>query len=308
MNVALLFPGQAPRNLLAALEATAREPAGKALLDHAAAAAQVPLARLFERGGRALDRTEILQPALTAVALHAARALQLEGVTPIAVAGHSLGELAAWSAAGAVSAEDAVDLAALRGRLMAREAARTPGSLLALLDGSDAAVHRALAAGLPHGALAVAAWNAPDEVVLTGAPAALAAAAFVVPARPLAVDGAWHSPAMADAVSELRAALRAAPRRPLVCPLIANRDGLPAAEDRIPDLLTEQLTHPIHWTRTLATLTNLGVTDYVTVGPGAVLRGLVRKCLGASIRVHGTEDAADRSRTLSALRGLSQIR
>ncbi len=191
---------------------------------------------------------------------------------------------------------------------MAREAARTPGSLLALLDGSDAAVHRALAAGLPHGALAVAAWNAPDEVVLTGAPAALAAAAFVVPARPLAVDGAWHSPAMADAVSELRAALRAAPRRPLVCPLIANRDGLPAAEDRIPDLLTEQLTHPIHWTRTLATLTNLGVTDYVTVGPGAVLRGLVRKCLGASIRVHGTEDAADRSRTLSALRGLSQIR
>ena len=308
MNVALLFPGQAPRNLLAALEATAREPAGRALLEHAAAAAQVPLARLVERGGRALDRTEILQPALTAVALHAARALELEGVTPIAVAGHSLGELAAWSAAGAVSAEDAVDLAALRGRLMAREAARSPGSLLALLDGSDAAVHRALAAGLPHGALAVAAWNAPDEVVLTGAPAALAAAAFVVPARPLPVEGAWHSPAMTDAVSELRAALHAAPRRPLVCPLIANRDGFSAAEDRIPDLLAEQLTHPIHWTRTLATLTNLGVTDYVTVGPGAVLRGLVRKCLGASTRVHCTEDAADRRRTLSALRGLPESR
>ena len=80
------------------------------------------------------------------------------------------------------------------------------------------------------------------------------------------------------------------------------------AEDRIPDLLAEQLTHPIHWTRTLATLTNLGVTDYVTVGPGAVLRGLVRKCLGASTRVHGTEDAADRRRTLSALRGLTEER
>jgi [acyl-carrier-protein] S-malonyltransferase len=308
VKVALLFPGQASRNLLAALEDAARDPAGLALLDRAAAAAGVPRERLFERGGRALDRTEILQPALTAIALHAARSLALDGVTPLAVAGHSLGELAAWSIAGGISAEDAVDLAALRGRLMAREAERFPGGLLALLDGSDAAVHRALAAGLPHGSLAVAAWNAPDEVVLTGAAAALAAAAFAVPARPLAVAGAWHSPAMAAAVSELRAALHAAPRHPLVCPLIANRDGLSAPEDRIPDLLAEQLTHPIQWTRTLATLTNLGVTDLVTAGPGAVLRGLARKCLGASTRVHGTEDAADRRRTLSALRELPEIR
>jgi [acyl-carrier-protein] S-malonyltransferase len=303
VKIALLFHGQAPKNLLPAVAEAAADPAGRALLDHAAAAAKVPFSRLLERGGRALDRTEILQPVLTAVALHAARALFDRGVTPSAVAGHSLGELAAWSAAGALAAEDAIDLAALRGRLMAREADRSPGGLLALLDGSESAVTRALAAGSPHGHLAIAAWNAPDEIVLTGAHAALAAAAAVVPSRSIPVAGPWHSPAVAGAVEELRRALHAASRRPLACAFLANRDGRVAAEDTIPDLLADQLTHPICWTRTLETLSTLGITDHVTAGPGAVLRGLVRRCLGANTRVHGTEDAADRRRTLAALRG-----
>jgi [acyl-carrier-protein] S-malonyltransferase len=305
VKIALLFPGQAPRHLLSAVADTAADPAGRALLDRAALAAQVPYAHLLERGGRALDRTEILQPVLTAVALHAARTLLDAGFAPHAVAGHSLGELAAWSAAGAITPEHAIDLAALRGRLMAREAARSPGGLLAILDGSAAAIERALAAGSPHGHLAIAAWNAPDEIVLTGAHAALAAAAAVVPSRAIPVASAWHSPAMAGAVDELRAALHAIPRGPLACPLIANRGGLVASEDTIPDLLAEQLTHPICWTRTLETLRVLGITDHVTAGPGTVLRGLVRKCLGANARVHGTEDAADRRRTFAALSGSS---
>jgi [acyl-carrier-protein] S-malonyltransferase len=110
---------------------------------------------------------------------------------------------------------------------------------------------------------------------------------------------------MAGAVEELRRALHAAAPRPLARPLVANRDGRVAAEDTIPDLLAEQLTHPIRWTRTLETLAALGITDHVTAGPGAVLRGLVRKCLGPSTRIHGTEDAADRRRSLAALRGSS---
>jgi [acyl-carrier-protein] S-malonyltransferase len=305
VKIALLFPGQAPRHLLSALADAAADPGGRALLEHAARAAQVPYAHLAERGGRALDRTEILQPVLTAVALHAAQCLLDAGLAPHAVAGHSLGEIAAWSAAGAITAEHAIDLAALRGRLMAREAARSPGGLLAILDGSTVAIERALAAGSAHGHLSIAAWNAPDEIVLTGAHAALAAAAIVVPSRPIPVAGAWHSPAMSGAASELRIALHAVPRRALARPLVANRDGDVASGDTIPDLLAEQLTHPICWTRTLETLRGLGITDHVTAGPGTVLRGLVRKCLGANTRVHGTEDAADRRRTFAALSGSS---
>ena len=115
--------------------------------------------------------------------------------------------------------------------------------------------------------------------------------------------GPWHSAAMAGAVSELRAALHAASRGPLACPLIANRDGRVAAPDRLPDRLAEQLIHPVCWTRTLETLSALGITDHVTVGPGTISRGLSRKWLGESTGVHGTEDAANRARTLAALRG-----
>jgi [acyl-carrier-protein] S-malonyltransferase len=110
---------------------------------------------------------------------------------------------------------------------------------------------------------------------------------------------------MAGAVDELRTALRAASRRPLACPLIANRDGRAADPDTLPDRLAEQLIHPVCWTRTLETLAALGITDHVTAGPGTIVRGLSRKCLGESTRVHGTEDAADRLRTLAALRGSS---
>ncbi len=306
MKIALLFPGQSPKHLLPAVLDAAADPAGQALLDRAAFAAQVPCSRLLDHGGRALDRTEVLQPVLTAVALHAARALLDAGIVPSAVAGHSLGELAAWCVAGALAPEDAIDLAALRGRLMAREASLSPGGLLALLDGSDAAIQRAIAAGSPHGSIAIAAWNAPDEIVLTGDNAALAAAGAVVLSRRIPVVGAWHSPAMGGAVEELRRALHAVPRRALACPLIANRDGRVAAPDAIPDHLAEQLTHPVCWTRTLETLSSLGITDHVTAGPGAGLRGLSRKCQGESTRVHGTEDAAGRRRTLAALRGSSR--
>src|SRR4029079_19562693 len=80
LKIALLFPGQAPKHLLPVVVDTAADPAGRALLDHAAAAAQVPYSRRVGRGVRALDRTEILQPVLTAVALHAATALLDAGI------------------------------------------------------------------------------------------------------------------------------------------------------------------------------------------------------------------------------------
>ena len=119
-----------------------------------------------------------------------------------------------------------------------------------------------------------------------------------------AVDAAGivHCAVAGHSLGELAAWVR---RRALACPLIANRDGRVAAPDTIPDRLAEQLTHPVCWTRTLETLSALGISDHVTAGPGTVLRGLSRRCLGESVRVHGTEDAADRRRTLAALRGSS---
>lgn len=308
MTAALLFPGQGSKGVLAGLALALSSPAGAALIDRAAAAAGVVRAELAARGGRALERTEVLQPVLTAISLAAHAHLLAAGLGAVAVAGHSLGELAAWSAAGCIAPEDAVDLAALRGRLMAREAARRPGGLLALLDGTEAAVRAALAIGGARGSIAVGAFNAPDEVVLTGDEEALCAVAAALPSRRLPVAGAWHGPAMLGAVEELRAALHATPRRPMRVVWVSNRDGAVLGSDRgdeIPDRLAEQLARPVQWTRVLAALAALVPSAFVTVGPGAVLRGLVRKSLGslAGARVHGTEDAGDLARTLEALQG-----
>lgn len=304
-RIALLFPGQGAEEPGMGLFATARSPRAAALLDRASAAAGADLRRAIARGGAALAPTQLLQPALVAASLAIAAALEEAGVQPVAVAGHSLGELAAWAAAGGIEPEAAVDLAALRGRLMAREAERRPGAMLALLRCDAAGVERAFEEGREAGVLAIAGWNAPDHCVLSGERAAIAAASSALPSpssQLLPATGAWHSPLMSGAVEELRAALRAAPRGPLRARLAVNRTGeLLDGGDDLPDLLAEQLVRPFQWARCLAALAALGVTDWVTVGPGRVLRGLVRHTLGRAAEVHTTEDERDLARTLEAL-------
>jgi acyl transferase domain-containing protein len=300
VTVAFLFPGQGSRGLLAALDlAEARGPAC-ALLDRACAATGVPRGRLRAQGGRVLERTAVLQPVLTALALGVYREMAEAGVACDLVLGHSLGELAAWSATGAVSPEDAIEAAALRGRLMEREAARHPGGMIAI-PGGDAEVTLALA--LAPGA-SVAAWNAPDEVVLAGPEDAVLAVARALPSRRLAVAGAWHGPAMAGAVEELRVALHRLPRRAPSVRLVSGADGDVAPPEGIADRLADQLVRPVRFAAALARLRALGARTVVTVGPGAVLRGLVRKTLGpepAGPRVLTTDDAGSLARTLDAL-------
>jgi [acyl-carrier-protein] S-malonyltransferase len=305
VRVALLFPGQGTKGVLPALDFAVASSAGRALVDRAAAATGLSRADLSARDGRALERTAVLQPVITAVALVAHGRLMAAGVSAAVVAGHSLGEIAAWSAAGGVAPEDAVDVAALRGRLMEREATRRPGGLLALLDGRADALEEALAVGRAHGEIEVGAVNAPDEIVLAGDDAALRAVAAALPSRRLPVAGAWHGPAMRGAVEELRAALRGLPRRPAHTPFVSNRDGAKVmSEEVLPNLLAEQIARPVRWTEALSTIAAHEPDAFVTVGPGAVLRGLVRKAPGLSRAVVlGTEDEADLSRTLRAWKG-----
>lgn len=230
----------------------------------------------------------MLQPVLTALALTVHARLLAAGLRPALLLGHSLGELPALAAAGVLTDEEAVTLAARRGALMAREAATHPGGLLAFP--SDAAAHAALGPGLQ-----VAARNAPDEVVLSGADEALARTRG---GRRVAVSGPWHHAAMAGAVDEFRAALAAVPSRPATVDVLRNADGEPGLTL---EGLAAQLTAPVEFTRCLATARARGIDTFLTVGPGLVLRGLVRKNLGASVRVLTTEDERDLQRTLAAV-------
>ena len=280
MSLAFLFPGQGARNVLAGLKLARSSP----LLDLALDAAKLTLAEVESHGGRALERTEVLQPVLTAICLAIHATLRREGLTPAFLLGHSLGELSAYAAAGVFTDEAAVKLAALRGALMAREAAKHPGGLLALPSLEVANSMVAMGQGLQ-----LAAVNAPDEVVVGGSEEALRAISALTPGRRVPVSGAWHCDAMAGAVEEFRAALRASPLSPM------------GEREAVLDALADQLAKPVQFTRALATARAQGVDTIVTVGPGAVIRGLVRKNLGTDVRVLTTEDAHDLERTCQAL-------
>jgi len=302
VTVAVLFPGQGAASAAMGLALAERFDPARQLLALAGEAAGVDALRLLARGGRALDRTEVLQPVLTAVCLGAWEALKSAGLRPRFVAGHSLGELGAAVAAGALEAPEAIRLAAVRGRLMGEAAAREPGGMLALQTGDWRQVAAALRRGRRAGWIGLAARNAPDEWVLSGAPLALAAAAAGVPGERLRVAGAWHSRAMDPAVDPLERALRERCRRPSAATMVVNRTGRPLGErDELPAILAAQLTHPVRWTATLGYLVGEGVADWVTAGPGKIVRALLRRTAGASARVHGTEDFADFSRTVEAL-------
>jgi [acyl-carrier-protein] S-malonyltransferase len=251
-------------------------PAVVSLVELAGREANVDLARLLVRGGRELARTDVQQPAMVAVCLGVVQLLDRAGIQPDVVLGHSLGELTAWAAAGGIAHEDAVRAAAHRGRAMVREATRFPGGMLRL-TGDRETCERAIAAGSTVGSICVGAHNGPDEWALAGDDAALAHVIARFPASRLPLAGAWHSPAMAGAVAEVRTMLAELPRRAMRAKLIANRTGRVASDDDMPELLAGQLVHPIEW---VACMTTLAASRLVIIGPGKMMRALVHRNLG----------------------------
>jgi [acyl-carrier-protein] S-malonyltransferase len=176
--------------------------------------------------------------------------------------------------------------------------------MLALQEASRAAAEAAIALGGRHGVVALAAVNAPAQWVLSGEWPALDAIAAQFPSRRLPVAGAWHCPLMAAAVPEFLGELRALTPGPLTAALIVNRSGRALGKtDDLCEALAGQLVRPVQWAASLETLDSLVVTDIVTVGPGRILRGLIRKNIGTRVRVHTTEDDADVERTVQRLRG-----
>ena len=227
---------------------------------------------------RAQDGTDFAQPAIFCASLAGWDALgRPEGDF---MAGHSLGELGALVAAGAIEERDGLALVALRGRLMQDAGERAgAGSMLALM-GAGAAENAPQIADR-HG-LAVANDNSPLQVVLSGAREALPAAAadakeLGLRAMELLVSGAFHSPMMASAVPDFSAALQrveiSEPRVPVISAVTAE------PFDDIRRELADALTSPVRWRETLLKLHQLGATRFVEVGPGRVLTGLAKRTL-----------------------------
>jgi acyl transferase domain-containing protein len=234
---------------------------------------------------RAGDGTRFAQPAIFCASLAGWHALGRPAGE--FMAGHSLGELAALVAAGALAEPDGVKLVALRGRLMDEAGRRAgDGGMVAVL-GAGAADH-ALEVALAHD-LVVANDNSPQQVVLSGARSQLPAAVqhakdLGLRAMELDVTGAFHSPMMASAVPEFAAALAATEfSTPGVTVLSAVTAR--AFEDPVREL-TDALTMPVRWRETMLAAAELGAGRFVEVGPGRVLTGLVKRTLSDVELVH----------------------
>jgi len=222
---------------------------------------------------RVEESTRFAQPAIFCASLAGWDALDL---APSAAAGHSLGELAALAAAGVLEREDALQLVALRGRLMAE--ADDTGSMLALVGATE----EEAAEIAQHAGVTVANDNAPGQVVLSGPREALASAEEDARdhgrrALKLDVAGAFHSPAMEPAVAPFRAALDEVELHDFRFPVVSCSTTEPFADVRAE--LAAALTTPVRWRETMLALHAAGVRRYVEVGPGKVLARLGKRIL-----------------------------
>ena len=227
---------------------------------------------------RVAEGTRFAQPAILCAALAAWIGA---GRPPAdAFAGHSLGELGAAAAAGAITLEDAVRLAVQRGRLMGEAAEQEPGGMLALLCPVGVAAELAQASGTT-----VANDNAPTQVVLSGPLLAIAEAARVAKARQvrtihLPVGGAFHSEAMRPALEPFRELLgKAAVQVPSAAFVSSTTARQAATPDEVRDALARAIVEPVRWRETVEELHGRGCEEFVETGPGKALTGMVRRTL-----------------------------
>lgn len=235
----------------------------------------------FDPFARLGEGTRTQQPALFLCSMAQWASRDEHDGDPLAAAGHSLGEYAALTAAGAIDFEDAVRLVDARAEAMADAAAREDGGMVAMLKGERDDV---LELGAELG-LSLANDNAPGQIVLSGRADAIEQAVARADeigcrARRLDVGGAFHSPLMAPAADALREALAATDIGEPAFPVLANGSTRPFADIRAE--LAENLLKPVRWREILLELQSMGATDFVECGPGAVLKGLVKRTLRAA--------------------------
>ena len=234
---------------------------------------------MFAGTDEELKQTKVTQPA---VFLHSVILAKVLGVEPIAVAGHSLGEFSALVGAGALSFEEGLQLVSKRAMAMQRACEAEQGTMAAVLRLSDEAIENICES--VEGVVVAANYNCPGQLVISGAVSAVAEAcekmkeAGARRALILPVGGAFHSPLMEPARKELAEAIEAANFKTPICPIYQDVDALPhTSPEEIKANLIAQLTAPVRWTQIVERMTADGIVDYVELGPGTVLQGLITK-------------------------------
>ncbi len=287
-KIAFLFPGQGAQAVGMGKELAAALPAARSLYDRASGILGYDLAKLcFEGPAEDLDTTIVSQPALFVTSLAALEWIKKSSPDVVAscqaAAGLSLGEYTALVFAGVLDFEDGVRLVQRRGAAMQEASDATPSGMVSVL-GAELPQVEALCQEAAQGqTLQVANYLCPGNIVVSGNNAACERLADLAEkhnarAVPLAVAGAFHTAIMRPADERLAEALRAAALRKPRLPVISNVDALPHDNpEDIRRLLVQQVIQPVKWEASIRYLLAQGFDQFYEVGPGRVLRGLLRR-------------------------------
>lgn len=237
---------------------------------------------MFEGTAEELKQTRVTQPAIFLHSVVMARCLQ--DFTPDMVAGHSLGEFSALVAAGAIDFEDGLKLVSVRAEAMQKACEMNPGSMAAVLALETEKVEEICSTC--EGTVIPANYNCDGQIVISGEKEAVEKACIKMKeagakrALPLPVGGAFHSPLMEPARAELAEGIEKTVFRTPTCPIYQNVTALPSTDpEEIKRNLLAQLTAPVRWTQSVRNMAADGAEEFIELGPGTVLQGLISKIL-----------------------------
>jgi [acyl-carrier-protein] S-malonyltransferase len=289
---ALVFPGQGSQYIGMGQQLYERFTVARSVFQQAEDVLGIALAKLcFEGPADALDDTVNAQPAIFTVSIAALEVLREryqalgQQLTPIAVAGHSLGEYSALVAAGALDFSDGLQLVQERGRLMKEAGAERPGGMAAVLGlDRDALSALCLEASKDGGIVVLANDNCPGQSVISGEVVALERAMSLAlregarKAVRLGISIASHSPLMERAGQQLSLLLDRVHLHEPVVPIVSNITGkVSGSVDELRRNLQGHVVRPVMWNNSVGSMLDSGVTTFVEVGPGNVLSGLIRR-------------------------------
>ena len=285
-----MFPGQGSQFPGMAKELYETDPKARGLFDRANEILGFNITEIMFNGtAEELKQTKVTQPAIF---LHSViLAMCSPDFKPDMVAGHSLGEFSALTAAGALDFEDGLRLVSIRAHAMQKACEANPGTMAAILalpaDKVEAICDEV------EGVVVPANYNCEGQIVISGSVEAVTEASEKMKAAGakraliLPVGGAFHSPLMQSAADELAAGIESVKFSQPICPIYQNVTARPTSDpEEIKKNLLAQLTAPVKWTQTVVNMVADGASDFIEAGPGKVLQGLVAKIAANNVNIN----------------------